>query len=276
MTKTTNSHCIGSTKTDLIRPRFTAFFVALPLLSTLAVGCVDTTDPAPAEVRTATGDDVAVYGVLKEIMLKADYASKVQLADVAVADAGFGVGAIEGLRGEITIAQDRAWLSYPEGDDAVRSVKLETNEEQAALLVFTRVTSWLDTELTNDVDFDTLDASLVQAMADLELDPEIARPFTIEGKVARIDWHVIDGSQLPDGMATHADHQNASVKGTLKNADVQLVGFRSTQHQGVFTHSGQTLHIHVIHPESGLSAHVDSLEIETGTVLRLANEFGTQ
>ncbi len=88
-------------------------------------------------------------------------------------------------------------------------------------------------------------------------------PFLIQGRLRAVHWHVIDGTRVVPG----ASHDENAQKGVLDDAEATVVGFYSSQHQGVFTMHGQNTHMHVFAPEAGVAGHVTSLEVPAGSSL---------
>jgi acetolactate decarboxylase len=88
----------------------------------------------------------------------------------------------------------------------------------------------------------------------------------IEGELADIGWHVIDGRKVA-AAKTHEEHAAAAVRGSVSRAQGTLVGFFSTRHQGVFTHMSKKSHLHVVLPKEGVAGHVDGVTILPGAVL---------
>jgi len=52
----------------------------------------------------------------------------------------------------------------------------------------------------------------------------------------------------------------------LNNEEVEIVGFFSTEHQGVFTHHDSFLHMHLITKDKSLMGHLDELELDKVTL----------
>jgi acetolactate decarboxylase len=109
-------------------------------------------------------------------------------------------------------------------------------------------------------------ASLDTFLAEQLRGRKLPVPIRVTGLVSELRWHVVDGSRLPPG-AGHAEHVRTGSSGTLTDAKVELVGFFSTEHQGVFTHHGASSHFHVLTPQ--LTGHVDAVALRAGARLWL-------
>ena len=56
---------------------------------------------------------MTVYGTIGQVVRQRDVTAKVELAEVLRTPHAFGLGSLSELRGEITIVDGIAWLSYP-------------------------------------------------------------------------------------------------------------------------------------------------------------------
>jgi acetolactate decarboxylase len=175
----------------------------------------------------------------------------------------YAVGALEGLAGEITVIAGDLWISMPgDGPGGVVTERGARSGRGAALLVEARVPAWDERRLERGVQLEDL--------AELSLsgrEPGSAVPFALEGR-ARIEGHVVDGRKIEPGT-DHAAHREAGVRVHAEGEPILAVGFASCSHQGVFTHHGESVHVHAVLPERGLTFHVDSMHLEPGARLRL-------
>lgn len=210
---------------------------------------------------------VDVYGSLQEIFMAGDLSARVSLADLPLTTQTIGLGALSDLRGEVAITDGNTWLSYPDGLDATTASQTTDPTEEAALLVVSEVAAWTSFALAEDTPSDALADAVAALLDDAHWPGGSAIPLRIEGGVASVDWHVIDGTLLPEGSASHEDHEAASVKGTLVGGNPVIVGFYSTMHAGVFTHGGEFLHLHVVDEEHQVAGHVDGLELLAGATV---------
>lgn len=199
----------------------------------------------------------------------------VKLADVIPGPHAWGLGALESLHGEATVLDDIVWLARPAMDGSAAVVRADLAkadaEVGAALFIVAKVEAWDETAVRETVPWGRLDAFLATELVarGLPLDAPVA--LRIEGPVALLKWHVVDGSKLEPG-AGHAEHARTAVSGVLEQANARLVGFHSTAHQGVFTHAGSHSHFHVVIAEPPLSGHVDAMVLQPGARLFIASK----
>lgn len=190
-------------------------------------------------------------GTLHGMMMQNDVGAKVKL-DTLVQEHVYGLGAAENLDGEIVVWDGDVRVSR------IRNDSIETvqgDRLNAALLVYSRVSEW-----------DSMDIS--KSVMDLrELEEEIARllklhdisvpaAFLIEGQAAEMTGHVITKESAG---ASH--HHLAGFPVRLTNHRVDLLGFHSTQHRGVWTHGESSLHVHFFARDKNIVGHVDELSL---------------
>jgi len=211
--------------------------------------------------------EVEIFGTLQTIFTDGDFSSNARLNEHGNGQHSFGLGAISGLRGEITIVDGETWLSYPDGSDAITVTNSSGPDEEAALLVTSEVAEWISFNVDTDISYEELTDVLTTILSDSYWPDGVAVPFTISGSIPSVDWHVIDGSLLPDGQASHEDHENASVSGTIVDGSPTLVGFYSNIHAGVITHGGVRIHVHVVDETNRITGHVEDALIKAGSTI---------
>ena len=205
-----------------------------------------------------------VYGKLMEIMQQNQLQARVNIADLTLDANSYGLGAMEGLKGEILISSGKVMTSLAYPDSVIMQ---NTNAVSAALLVTTRVAGWNSIQINFSENMKGLEA-LIQSKAEgLNLDTNEVIPFKIEALPKALNWHIINAS-----LATEQNHQaykESGRTGVLENEAVEIIGFYSKNHEGVFTHHGSFLHLHFITDNGELTGHVDDLELSGNWKLEL-------
>ncbi len=202
--------------------------------------------------------DVSSYGTLRGLMGH-DLGGKVRLADLENGSDLYGLGAAEGLTGELLILAGQPFWTSVHGEELVTRKTLEVS---AALLVVARVSDWQEINLPDSIG----------TQEDLEKyllgwnhgDPF---PFMLQGEIAGLDWHVINWDP-EDHVHTHEKHKSSGFSSHVDQPmAITILGFHSTRHQGVFTHHSTTLHMHgQVDDHVG---HVDSIVLSPGMSLKL-------
>lgn len=210
--------------------------------------------------------EVQHYGVLREIMREQKLAPNVLLDTLSSGPSLFGLGALEGLSGELIILGGQAYQSRVGQDQKLSMDKGLTGA--ATLLVTGHVNEWASKTLTQPVQSLSDLESLVKQEAEAHgLDTEKAFPFLLEGTFKQVAWHVINAPGASEKnhdafKASGISREMEAVKGTI-------LGFYSEKHEGVFTHHGSYIHAHLLTEDQLIAGHVDQLSIDSGITLKL-------
>lgn len=229
--------------------------------------------PAPPALHAAAAlapVPVRWFGALHELM-HGQTAGRVQLRDAALGQLSLGVGALEGLGGEITLLGGRVWLARAAGGRVVlQSGNVHEVGAAAALLVVGEVEHWQSAPLGQDVPPERLDDVLEARLVAAGFSPDAVAPLVVRGGIATLRGHVLDGSALPPGSG-HSEHARLGVGIDLSepSGDTTLVGFYSRHHAGTFTHMGERSHLHMVNESLGQSGHVDAVSLRADAELRL-------
>jgi alpha-acetolactate decarboxylase len=208
------------------------------------------------------------FGQLHQIMMMGKSDPNVKLSELPAKNV-YAVGALSGMRGEVTILDGAVWLSYGKTDGSIELARPKASAESATLLVYSQVSKWQKVQLPDDVPFAQLDATVERVAKERGIDTSKPFPVRIEGELAELKWHSLKGVAPQPGGHSHADHDQLVVARALAKARGQLVGFFSTSHQGVFTHMGENTHFHVVLPAEKQMGHVDSVVLKKGATLLL-------
>lgn len=178
------------------------------------------------------------------------------------------VGPVANLDGEITIMDGDLYVSRVRGDDVVTEADARAG---AAFLVWAKVDRWMDPislgeAIGNHGELESRVASLARQMG---LNTEVPFPFLIKGSVESMQWHVL-APFSDEQVDTH--HLDAALKIASESEQVQLVGFFSTSHQGVFTHRNSHAHIHVV-TSRGHTGHVDRIALGKDATIRFPEHY---
>ena len=198
--------------------------------------------------------DIHVVGAMKDVMWEGQLAGKVNL-DTIASDGVFGVGPLAFLRGEILILDGNTYVARV-GADSSMEVRRESGVS-APFIVFGQTTQWTSDTLPSSVktigELETFLAELFPSKEELGM-------FRLTGRVESAIIHVVNlapGSTVSNPSQAHQGQVNYS----LNNADVDIVGFYSTNHKGVFTHHDRIIHMHLITRNGQWMGHVDALEM---------------
>lgn len=201
----------------------------------------------------AVATQVQHKGVLREIMMMGQLQARADLKDYEQMPNLYALGAIEGLAGEILIINGQPF----NGKVMDEALMIQNDFElKAALLVSSQVEAWdtlrIDSEIT---DLNELQAFIPARLSQM---PTEAFPFQILGSEGSLKWHVINapGASSQD----HDAYKASGLSGSVSNEPVQILGFYSENHEGVFTHHGSYLHMHFIDQKKQTMGHIDEFK----------------
>ena len=220
---------------------------------------------------------VEYVGAQKDIFVSGKAASVVSLEDLEGRKGLYAMGPVDGLDGEITVFDSRPYITKVRGSGYVMD---STFKHGAFFLVWTEQSKWTDVPVPDDVkDYVDLQRFVKSRARAAGIDVTKPFPFLLSGTPAEIRWHInIDRTEgKPITKELFAKSKEPFV---TKNEPVDIIGFYSEQHAGVFLtkytpaiqeSSGMTnaIHIHFVSRVSKASGHIDELTLRGNTVLRL-------
>jgi acetolactate decarboxylase len=197
---------------------------------------------------------------MMNVMHKGELFGTIDLDTIAGREHLFGVGPLENLAGEITVLDGTSYISRV---DSGTQITVERSfRVKAPFFVYASVGSWKERSLPRSI----------RTIPDLEsfldsITQKAPRPFAfrLAGRVEGATIHVV---HLPPGSEVHSpdDAHKGEQSFSLRDRDADMVGFFSTQHQGVFTHHDTYVHIHLITTDKKMMGHLDEVEFATGGV----------
>lgn len=203
---------------------------------------------------------VQVTAAMRNVMWKGELGAKIRLDTISDREGLTGVGPLTGLRGELMIVDGESYVSRVTGDGAMRVER--TYDAGAPFFVRANIREWREVALPADVK--TIPE--LQRFVD-ERTEDDARPFAlkIEGRIESATIHV---QNLPEGtrVSSPKEAHSGQVKYRLGPGAATIVGFFSTEHQGVFTHHDTFLHLHLLTGDGAMMGHLDEVVLGGGKV----------
>jgi acetolactate decarboxylase len=168
----------------------------------------------------------------------------------------WGLGALEGLSGEATIADGRCALARVGEGHTVQVT--ESYDGRVPFFVWAEVPAWQTVPVPPDIlTYAELETFVGEAAKRAGLTR--AFPFAIRGQPKQIEFHVIDAK--PETAPGMAALQIAQIQFEALRRQATLVGFWSSSHQGIFTMQGSNMHVHFQTEDNTISGHVQSLDL---------------
>ena len=203
--------------------------------------------------RKGLNGEVQIVGAMKNVMQQGQLAGVISLDTIRNKQGLYGLGPVEYLRRELLVVDGKSYRSIV-STDSTTEVE-ETFQTKAPFFVYANVADWNKEILPDSIrTIGELEHYLHQRRA------ELGQPFAfkLKGVIKTANIHV---QNLPAGVIVsspqkaHLGQKNYE----LKNKSVGIVGFFSTEHQGIFTHHDSFLHMHLITADKTAMGHLDAV-----------------
>lgn len=215
--------------------------------------------------KTDSEVKVEYSGALMEIM-SGNIAATISLNKLKNRENVYALGALEDLKGEIQIFNGAVFNSFVSDSTVFLSSSFNKN---ASLLVYTSVKNWEKIEIPAQIKTKVeVEKFVFDTAKERGISIEDPFPFLITGTIQSLSWHVINWD-VNDKKHTHQKHQLSGLNGTLINGNVEIVGFYSDKHKGVFTHHSTNMHLHFKTQNGKLAGHVDNVILGEKMILKL-------
>lgn len=217
-------------------------------------------DSGETTQTSLTYPDVQIAGAMKNVMWKGELGSSIDLDTILTKEGLYGLGPTSYLTGELLINNGKSYVSTVLSDSTM--LVEESYDVSAPFLVYTNATAWKEIAIPAGVKgIQELETFIDQKSADQK------RPFAfkLSGKVSGATIHV---QNLPKGtkVSSPAEAHQGQISYDLKDEEAEIIGFFSTEHQGIFTHHDSYMHMHLITADERKMGHLDKLEIEEMTL----------
>lgn len=229
-----------------------------------ARGQLDARDDRPTPALATATAEVRWVGAMRDVRMKGDLTGHIDLESLADLPHLYAVGPVEGLRGEVTIADGVSLISGVRDGKALVD---RTFGRKACFLVYAQVERWHELPVPESVGTSADLEEYVWRAASERLDVSKPFPFLLKGKPAKVDYHIMN--KTDDAPHTPEEHEQIKVRFQLAAQPVEIVGFCSDKHQGVFTHHDSKVHMHVRTLDGTTGGHVDALHLSGGITLYL-------
>ncbi|WP_435622904.1 acetolactate decarboxylase [Flagellimonas sp.] len=228
--------------------------LAFGFLTIGLIGC-NSNPKEKKKVEIETYPDIKIVGAMKNVMRKGELGSSIDLDTISDKNGLYGLGPVSYLRGELLINNGKSYLSKVISDSTMTVEK--TFETSAPFFVYGNVTEWNEIELP----------PYLKTIQDLEklIDnktTEYKRPFAFK-LIGQVSSAIIHIQNLPEGtkVTSPKEAHQGQTNYELENVNVEVIGFFSREHKGIFTHHDSFLHMHLITKDESKMGHLDKMEI---------------
>ena len=219
----------------------------------------------PTAIKGA-GYDLWFIGGQRETIMNGKLAAALDLRTLASRQHLYGIGPIEQLRGEVTIADSRPALARVASDATVKVT--QSFEAGVPFFVWAEVPRWHQISIPRDIRyFEDLESFVPKAAAVTGLDADKPLPFLVGGRQRLIEFHIVN--RIGDGPHNMEMHKKIQVTFDLEKVETTIVGFHSTKHRGIFTPGDSNIHIHFQTLDNTKSGHIQKLQLGDGATLSL-------
>lgn len=228
--------------------------MTLVLVAIFLIGC-DARQKEMGSGKTSSESNIKIVGAMKNVMWKGELGSSIDLDTISNKNGLYGLGPVTFLTGEILINNGICYVSQVLSDSTQMVEKLYN--VSAPFFVHTNVTEWNEMEIPSNIK--TIQD--LETFIDLNTKNHI-RPFAFK-LIGQVSTAIIHIQNLPKGtkVSSPDEAHQGQTNYDLKNEQVEIVGFFSTEHKGVFTHHDTFLHMHLITKDESKMGHLDKLEM---------------
>lgn len=195
---------------------------------------------------------------MSEVLREGHSEGRVDLS-VAAEPGVVGVGALEGLMGEVTVVDGQVMLAVPGPGESI-GLRPPAPGERATLLILAKVSIWERIPLPDCANYAALEDAIAAALAERGHDPSTPVPVRVSGRAHSLQFHVLNGAcpyAQPDGPPPR--------RYSSADAKVELVGFYAEGSGGELTHHDHRSHLHAI--VAGAMGHLDEVALREAVLL---------
>lgn len=233
--------------------------LALLFLAITALSCNSKHSKSNSS-KQPSQNDLTIVGAMKNVMWKGELGPSINLDTVSNTKGLYGLGPESYLRGELLINNGKSYVSKVTSDSTM--IVQQRFDISAPFFVYANITKWSTIKVPQQIkDIKDLERFIIDTTKMYK------KPFgfTLSGTVSNATIHI---QNLPKGMTVSSPQEahQGQVNYNLQNKAVDIVGFFSREHQGVFTHHDSYVHMHLITKDETQMGHLDALEIENMTL----------
>ena len=212
------------------------------------------------------GYELWFIGAQRQTIMNGKLAAALDLRTLADRPHLYGLGPLEQLRGEATIADSRPALARVGPDGMVKVT--QSFDAGVPFFVWAEVPRWIEVPIPAGIgSFEDLEQFVPRAAEAAGLNAEKPLPFLVSGRQELIGFHILN--RIGDAPHDTEMHEKIKVKFELVKTEATIVGFHSTRHRGVFTPGDSNIHIHFQTPSNSQSGHIEKIKIGGGARLCL-------
>ncbi|AXG70309.1 alpha-acetolactate decarboxylase [Kordia sp. SMS9] len=226
------------------------------ILGVFIIICFTACHSSQKEETAETYEAVKIVSAMKNVMWKGELQGKINLDTISNKKGLYGIGPVSYLTGELLINNGQSYVSKVTSDSTM--IVEKRFNVAAPFFVYANVNEWTKVELPSNIK----SVKDIEAFVD-EKTKTFKRPFAFKlvGTMKSATIHI---QNLPKGtkVSSPKEAHQGQVNYELANEEVEIIGFFSTEHKGVFTHHDANIHLHLITKDEKKMGHLDAVAIE--------------
>ncbi len=229
------------------------FKTSLLLLSVL---CITANNLTAQAIRNS----VSLSGEMKNVMWKGQLFGTINIDTIKNKKNLYGLGPLEYLSGEILILNGTSYIATVINDSAMKvSV---TNNIKAPFFGYANIEKWEERIFPESISTIQHLENYIDSTTKLSTRPFL---FKLTGTVDSAKIHVVN---LPKGLQVNSPTvaHIGQVNYTIKDEQIEIIGFFSNEHKSIFTHHDTFLHMHLITKNKQKMGHLDNVYFKKGTM----------
>ena len=172
----------------------------------------------------------------------------------------YAIGPLERGLGEVSIYDGVPLISEVHHGQTKVSVDFSRH---AAFLVYAIVENWRRTTIRRGiVGEQQLRDQLLPFAVESGIDVDQPFPFLVHCHIAHATFHILCNQS--DGKYSPELHEKAKVRFPIADESVEIIGFYSRRHRGVFTPQDSDFHMHVRTLDNQISGHLETFSFTSG------------
>lgn len=235
--------------------------LALLFVFALTGGCRVQDQGKPATKLTiSTQAPPRIVGAMRNVMWKGERFARIDFDTLQRRENLFALGPLENLTGEFLILDGRPYVARVQNNQVTvdSSFNIRAPFAGYAYIPQWKSAAWPDSVRT---------LSQLDAFFDQRID-KAAEPFffRLRAVVDSATYHVMALPPGSDPRTPDEVHAQGRVYFQTTKQPVEILGFYSTQHQGIFTHHSTHSHLHILSLDRKHLGHLDHVVLQTGRV----------
>lgn len=201
-----------------------------------------------------------IIGAMKNVMHKGELFAWMDLDTLTDMAHLYGMGPVENLTGEILVWDGIGYKASVATDTTMNITN--TLALKAPFFGYANIEDWQQMPIPDSIS----DIAQLEQYLDVQTNTK-PRPyfFKIKAVVISAKVHLMN---LPPGtkVSSPEDARKGQKVYTIKNQEVDMLGFFSKEHQTIFTHHDTWLHIHLLTADKKIMGHLDEMDLKKGSV----------